>query len=232
MARRTIDKDFVDRLTEGFAAHPGNASAAATFAHCDHRTARRGWAIGWPKQGFRPIMEVIAERQQAARALAVQRQADAREADYAAAQAIAEKARLDAARSTEEEGRIARGARNNAVAALMISQNLLKAGLKISQDLTEQELKSLKPSERIKALKVIAEFNREAVSAAEASIKLERLIMGEPTERVEHKHEHTVTVATPTEMVDMIDRANRALDRARQRGIIDATAVPALPSGN
>lgn len=222
MARRVIDKGFVDKLTDAFARAPANASAAAKLAGCDHRTARRGWAVGWPKQGFRAISEVIAERQQAARALAMQRQADERQAEFSAAEQIAERARLDMAREREQDGQIARGAKGNALAALATSANLLKRGHKISQDLTAEDLAGLPPKDRIRALKVIAEFNREAVAAAEAAIKLERVIMGEPTDVIRHEHAHVHVEAK--DMAATIEKANRALERAKQRGIIDTDA--------
>ena len=223
MARRVIDKVFVDKLTDGFARNPGNASAAARFAGCDHRTARRGWAVGWPKQGFRPLSVVIEERQNAARALALQRTADERAADQQAAQGLAEKARLDMAKEREAEGHIARTARNNALAALATSSNLLKVGFKISQDLTADDLANLPPKDRVRALKVIAEFNREAVAAADAAVKVERLIMGEPDSIVRHEHVHEA--ASPKDMEATIERANRALARAKARGTIDTTVV-------
>ncbi len=222
MGRRVIDKPFVDKLTDAFSAHPGNASAAAKSAGCDHRTARRGWAVGWPAAGFRPISEVVAERQQAARALALQRSEDARTADFQAAEAIAERARLDMAREREQDGQIARGAKGNALAALATSAQLLKRGHKISQDLTADELAGLPVRERIKALKVIAEFNREATNAAEAAIKLERLIMGEPTETVRHEHAHVHVSAE--DMAATIAKASRAVERARERGVLDVEA--------
>lgn len=224
MGRRVIDKGFVDKLTEAYGRAPGNASAAAKAAGCDHRTARRGWAVGWPKQGFRPIQEVISERQQAARALALQRDADSRQADYQAAKDIAERARLDAAREREQDGHLARTAKNNALAALATGANLLKRGFKISQDLRDEDLQELPPKDRVRALKVIAEFVREATAAADAAVKLERLIMGEPDMVVQHQHAHVHVEAK--DMADTIAKANRALERAKERGVLDVESKP------
>ena len=126
------------------------------------------------------------------------------------------------AREREQDGQIARGAKGNALAALAASAQLLKRGLKISQDLTVEDLAGLPPRDRIRTLKVIAEFNREAVAAAEAAIKLERLILGEPTETVRHEHAHVHV--TPEDMAATIAKASRAVERARERGVLDVDA--------
>lgn len=221
MGRRAITQEFYDRLAEGFARHPGSNSAVAKFAGCDARTARRAWSVGWPKLGFRPIAEIEHERQQAARALLEQQQLDARAAERDAQTQLAVAAKQDAAKETATEGQIARTAKHNALALLATGANLLKAGYKISQELTAEDLAGLTPLQRVKALKTIAEFNKEAANVADASVKLERLILGKPTEGPqEHHHVH---VHVPVdEMAATVDRAQRALERAKEHGIVDA----------
>lgn len=225
MARRAITQEFYDKLVEGFARHPGSSSGASKWAECDARTARRAWSVGWPTRGFRPIAAVIAEQQEAARALLEQRSADERSADRDAAEALATTARTDAAKESATEGQIARTAKHNALAALATCANLMKRGYKISNDLTDEELQDLTPLQRIKALKTIAEFNRDASTAADAAVKLERLILGASTANVTHQHAHLYVNVAPSEMEATIQRATEALDRAKKHGIIDAEVV-------
>ena len=223
MGARAITQEFYDALVDGYARHPGSGRAAARAAGCDPRTARRGWSVGWPKNGFRPIAEVLAERQAAARAVVSQREQDARTADRDAAQELATTARTDAVKETATDGQIARTAKHNALAALATGANLLQRGFKISKDLTSDELGKLTVMQRIKALKIIAEFNKEASVAADMAVKLERLILGEPGEISEERHVHEFV--QPKDMEATITRAQKALARAREHGVIDTTAV-------
>lgn len=234
MARRAITKEFYDALVQGFAAHPGNAAAAARAAGCDPRTAKRAWVIGWPQYEWaRPIKTVIAEQQAAARALAEQREREReqaeREGHRQAAANVATKAMMDAAREREVDGQVARAAKQNALAAQATAMNLLKRGHKISEELTVDELRKLSTRDRVRALKVIAEFAQTATLTSEAAIKLERTIMGEPDAIVQHQHVH-VDVA-PEEMGDTIERAQAALERAKRAGlVIDVDATPTAAS--
>lgn len=226
MSNRVIDKEFVDSLVDAFAAAPGNYSAAAKAVGCDHRTAKRAWAIGWPKKGIPPISQTIARQQEAARALA-QRKASAEvEATRDAQKAIKMEAAIDSAKDREREGQIARLARDNAMGLQAVSLNLAKKGHNIVQNLTDEELNAMSPAAKLKALKTIAEFNEKAAVVADKAITLHRLIMGAPTATVQHNHTHQGAVAhvhvTPNEMVSVIKRAQEAVERATEAGIIDA----------
>lgn len=228
MGRRVITREFYDGLVEAYAAHPGNAAAASRAAGCDARTAKRAWAIGWPAYDFaRPIKEVVRERQEAARALTVQREQAAAQAAIEGTRdsvmALRTQAELDKAKSMADDAQLAKGAKQNALAAAATAMNLLRRGFKISEGLTEEELHKLPPLQRINALRTISGFARDAVECADAAVRLERLILGDPTEVVQHQHVH-VSV-TPNEMASVVSRAQAAVERARAAGIIDVTAT-------
>lgn len=226
MGRRAITQEFYDSLVEGFARHPGSAAAAARWAKCDPRTARRGWAVGWPHDGFKPVSEAIADRQTAARAVLSERAGDEREAARDAAHDLTIRARTDAAKERAQEGQIVRTAKHNALAVASTAAILAKRGFKLAQDLTDEELGALTVMQRLKALRDIAEFNRAVALTSEQAIKLERLVLGEPTNIEEHRHVHAVVASK--DMADTIERASAALDRARKVGVvIDVEAIAA-----
>jgi hypothetical protein len=142
---------------------------------------------------------------------------------------LAVEARTDAAKELDHDGQIARTAKHNALAALATGANLMKRGYELSKNLSDEELQGLTPLQRIKALKTISEFQRNAADCADAAVRLERLILGEPDAHVEHEHKHVHVHVPAADMVATIDRANAAVQRAVERGIIDVDAK-ALPA--
>lgn len=87
-----------EALLRSYRETPENPNAAAKIAGCDHRTARRGLEDGWPRYSFRPIREVLAEEEAAARArrYEIESAQRKREADEYAA-FVVERARRQAA---------------------------------------------------------------------------------------------------------------------------------------
>lgn len=230
MARRVITREFYDSLVEAYAAHPDNSAAAARAVGCDPRTAKRGWMLGWPSYEWaRPIKDVIAEQQEAARALAVQHQREQEQQEAAgrrdASARIHQAALLDAAQQREQDAKLARGAKQLSIAANATAMHLLQRGYAISSKITDDELAALPVAQRVRTMRIIAEFAKDAVACAEASIKLERLILGEPTEVTHTTHAHVHTAVAPDEMAETIARAQRAVERAREAGILDVPAV-------
>ena len=231
MARRVITREFYEGLVKGFAAAPSNFAAAGRSAGCDARTAKRGWYHGWPKFVWAvPICDVIAEQQVAARALAEQHEVERRAAELEGKQQAAAnlhtKAMLDMAREREMDGQIARAGKQNALACQATAMNLLQRGHKIAEALTVTELLKLPVAQRVRALKTIADFAKTAIECSGEALKLERLIMGEPTEI--HAHAHVHTQVAPDEMAATIARATAAVDRARAAGLVlDVEVVPA-----
>lgn len=227
MGGRVIDKAFVDGLLDAFAAKPGNAAAAAAQCKCDHRTAKRAWALGWPKYGIPPLSETIAAQQVAARALANREETAALEGNRDAHKQLKIEASMHAAKDREREGQIVRATRDSALALQAITMNLAKRGHILTQNITDAELQELTISGRLKALKTIAEFAEKAANTAEKAINLHRLIMGEPTSfiAVEHTHEHAHVHVSNDEMVAVIARAQGAVERAQEAGILEAVVV-------
>lgn len=229
MGRRIMTQEIVDRLLESFAADPGCFSRASRIAGVSHRTAKRAWTLGWPDLGIPPMSETIAEQQAAARALAERKAVAEVEAARDAKKELRVDAALNAARDREREGQIARAARDNALALQAISMNLAKKGHNIVQNLSDKELNKLSAPQKLKALKTMAEFNEKAATVADKAITLHRLIMGEPTGHVAHTHNHSHAHAhvavPPDQMVSVIARAQKAVESARKRGILNVKAI-------
>ena len=214
------------RICEAFEQAPGNFSWVVNRTGSDTITVRRAWLKGWPDKGFKPCSEHVQEQQEAARALAQQRREDARDADKDAAEKIASVARLDVAKEREKEGQVARLARNNALALLATAAQLAKTGFEVAKNLTPEDILGMPVRERVRALKVIAEFNSETVKLAEKAVALERTIMGEPEVILHsHRHEHTVVQENPEDVGAMVERASKAVQRAKDRMAIDVKAL-------
>lgn len=103
MANAQYDKDIYDKLVEGFTKFPGNYAKAAIWAGVEVRTAKR-YFHGTGKTGarwpwFKPIEEVIREKEEAARIEAQRRE----EVLSAERDRLAEEAKK--ARALEEEAK-------------------------------------------------------------------------------------------------------------------------------
>lgn len=220
---RVIDKEFYEELRKVFARHPGSFGKVAKEIGCAPQTAQRAWYHGWPQKGLQPLSEVVREDQVAARALAAQRRTDALEAKRESQVKLEEQAALDAARSREQEGQIAKTARATALMACTAAANLLQKGHKIAGAISEAQLARMNIAARMRALEQMARFAESAARLADHSIKLERVILGEPVSVTEHRHAHVHV--EKGEMAATISRANAALERARAAGIVDAEVV-------
>lgn len=224
MAKRSrIDQEFYDLLLEAFRRAPGVLARAANAASCDTRTAKRAWVEGWPDRGFRPINEVVEEEMSAARA----RLKDVRSSEIAEANREKERvnernsvaARDDAITSRTEEAQTVRAARHNSMALLLTTQRMLRAGSKLAESIESEIANSkMNPARAMAFFQAMASTARQANETAKLAIAMERSLLGEPEKVIGHRIEMTVTQAA-TE----IEAGNRALVRAKARGIVVET---------
>lgn len=220
------------RLVEAYRARPGAHTAAGKAAGCWWQTARRYWAEGGQdKQARPPIRDLIADEQLAARAkLAEVGIAAALDAGTERARELAEReaelAAADRGEHRKAEAMIARVTRENALAVCEVVAMILESAALLRDSLRESfstgKMAALVEADPVAAMKVLRECTRiasEGASISETAVKLERLVVGEPTENVRH------TFESEADAEKVIERAHAALARRRAA---EGADVPAL----
>lgn len=250
MPKRPITKELFQRLIESYRSAPQNHKRAAELAGCDGRTAKRAWELGfsWAREesgARRPIREIIAEEQELARArldeerLVVAKQAAVEEAQRKAE--IREKAARDATDARVQEAQLVRLARTASLQLLgtltRVSTGAAKVGEHIARSLDElasvdpatqlpKKLTALEMSALTRLMNSLTTSLRQANEAASRAMEMERTLLGEPSKIIGHVH----VDLDMNEAADRIAVAQRAIDRARAKGIIDSTEPLSLPA--
>ncbi len=224
MSRRVISQDFYDRLVAAFRQDPGNASAAARYAKCDPRTAKKGWERGWPEVGAwaKPINERLAEEQQEARSRLAQTHSET---------FTREAARENAITVREQEGHIVAGARSNSFRLMQASEKLLigidALASRVSHELQKYteaigvDPKTNRPIYRhtidaqkaTRLMQSVSSALRQGNESALIAMRMERLHLGEP-ESILGLKDMTIQKAAQD-----VERGTRAVKRARKRGL-------------
>lgn len=205
MPRRKIDKTLYTRLVEAFAKQAAdkgltaldtpNLTVAARYAGCSFAFAKKTWFAGWDLEKY-PYAEPIApeaelhrEEMQALAAMASTRQLAEQER-----LAIAQQAMRGAAEAHVEEAKLIAVCRAGTGMVLSQIVRLVKATRPIAERAaTMLETDTEMPP--LKAVRLIGELARHAERCSDLVTKvveLERKHLGEPTERIEHHHTHSV----------------------------------------
>lgn len=193
MARRKITPEFYEALTAAFRQVPGNASEAAALVReamgstCDPRTAARAWDRGWPRLELEPIAARLEKEKIAARAkLAHDDTAKALAAATSDEAVVREQARIDAINARTAEGRLVRVARENVLALLESSNELLEGyrllAPKVKKLLAKMDADDLGITESARLLWRIAIAARASTAAGLQVLQMERLLLGQPME--------------------------------------------------
>lgn len=220
-----VDQERYDAMVDSYRDTPGNFRACSRTTGVDRRTAKKAWEDGWPGRGLEPIKIVIEQEQDAARA----RLHDARKAELEAlakqnVQAQVETramAKIDAVESRTEEARMVRVARSNTISLMESVQDMLEgakelaAAMKTEISITAGEVAS-KPGQAVALFQAIASTTKQANEAAKLSMAMERTLLGEPEKKIGLE-----LSLSPNEAAREIELANRALARARARGMVD-----------
>lgn len=177
-------------LVRSYREEPGGVSKAAREAGLSRPTARKAWTSGigvWVAKGQEeaapPIKETVEEEQKAARASLLERQAERAVVD-------AEKARQDVIQARKQEAELVRGERANVMALIgttgVILQGAIASAHEIQKALrTGKDPVTGKPiglKDHVVILERIARLVRQAGESAVDVVRLERLLLGEPTE--------------------------------------------------
>lgn len=239
-------------LIVAFRQSPGMHYKAAKMADVSGPTARRAWDQGWDSRGWPSIKSVIASEQIEARAQAAEaRRAHAmdwesrkHEEELQRMQAVSDrateardKARADAIRSREEEGemvQIARGAvRINLGSLTSLSRAVLRHSVPELIAQIESGYKYTRINGRLRKVKLSSEDHMrmlqragsllsKVIPEAERAIKIERLLMGEPTDVIGIN----MKGMDLNDAIHTAETCNWAVERAKKR-----RGLVALPGG-
>lgn len=226
--RRPYTRELYTKLVRGFREAPGNGSAAARYAGCDPRTARRAWSHGWPNHPWAPPIERVIEKELADEKL--RKAAILQETvDHDAELREKQRAELEAAR--EAELQMLRLARQNVVGCLAVSAKLTPAMMQLA-DLVAREATNVKSPD--KALSFLAKHSglmSRASNAADQILKLSRLDRGEATENLALVSDDEMTYEEALAELETAGELRKLLDE--KHGVIEAevSPPPSLPPG-
>jgi len=226
-----------------FRARPGAFTAAAKAAGVSPATAKKAWETGYPNdpEPRRPIKDLLAEEQEAARARMVdlERQTEALTAELEAKRQAEAKAKAleDANSSRVKEAQMVRGARAGAQALIAtiggVSGGVAQLAVKVGKALqtlaqSPDPLTMKDMTELTRVISTLASAMRQATDAAKSTMEMERLLLGEPTAIVGHVH---LTDVTLDEAEKRMGAAMKALERAKRMGVVvEGRVIGQLPS--
>lgn len=184
MARRVITKQLYDAIVAAFRIHPGNMRKASSLCGVDQRTAARAWKLGWlnekSKPWARPVSEVIAEENEAAkyvRVKALEAQAIADEAMLAARQKQATNTLDEEYRSVSITRQATLVAAGGALPPLIKGATAMAT--RLEHELANGEFTTPQRLGMLKQTTIIIKNFNEAVRIA---LENERVRMGQPTQ--------------------------------------------------
>lgn len=231
MGRRKITSEFYQALVDAFRECPGNATGAArtvreaTGTTCDRRTAARAWTRGWPEHNFPPVektleLEVVSAR--AALVVIANDSADLLVSATSDEAIVREQARIDAIKARTDEGRLVRIARENVVALLESSNELLdgyrKLAPKVKKILANMDGNELDVTEAARLLWRVAIAARASTDAGMRVLQMERLLLGQPMEIIGVRDMDLDESDVLEELEEAASMAARIRERRARRG--------------
>lgn len=231
MAAHAIDDETWAKLLKTLRDDPTrNVTAAARKAGVSYPTAKKAWAQGYPNATppRAPIERILQEETIAARA-AMQGtiEDEARRAameDAARKRAEAEKARADAVEARRQEASMVRAQRGNVLGLIAAAGSCVRGAIKLAESVrADLEAgtdggKAMSVSKKMAALSRIGLLTQRIASSASDVVKMERLLLGEPTEILGHRAMADVDFeAALKELESASDVAKRIRDRRVRR---------------
>jgi len=228
--KQSITREKYDELVESFRKHGDNFTVVADEVNVAWTTAKRAWTRGWhdqkSKPWARPIEEVLKKEQVAARA-ALEREKhalvnDARIARQDALRKAVEDGFNDLVESRAKQGKVIRAARDNSIAALIVSQRLLKAAIPLSAQI-ENDLQdsSLTVFERLRLLRQVGRFAHDAIEMAQVAEEMERKALGEPDVLLQVQHGVTMSVDEAKETLAEVAEVLKMYEAGDVEDVID-----------
>jgi len=141
----------------------------------------------------------------------------------------------DAADQRDEEIRLVRANRRAAIALGTVNAHLLRGALQMASAI-DRDLSALPPGvslrERLGYLRTIAGIVQRTAEASQVAVKMERLMMGEPTDILQLRQGPSTKDMTPEEASEYLALANRAFARRAARSTVVDSTVEASPRGD
>lgn len=224
-SNRGISAEHWDKLLESFRARPSGMTAASRAAKVAVNTAKKAWLEGMPHLGKGPIKAIVEEEQRAARATMadVQRTKAAEQAEANADRAWkeAEKARRDVVMARKQEAELVRAERANVIALVGSTGRLLRGLIRRCETLEKQietgrevDGSELRVKDQVEIAWKIGRIVRQTAEASMDVVKMERLLLGEPTEIVGNVN---LDAISDEEAIREIEEAYLAAQRVKQR---------------
>lgn len=195
--KRRITRETYDDLVDAFREHGDNFKAVAAQCGVHWSTAKRAWTRGWvdqkSKPWARPIEDVLKREQIEARAALAREKADLvndrRIARQDSLREAIEASFVDIIDSRAKRGKVIRGARDNSLAALIVSQKMLKAAIPLADKITHAlEHEPLDVFQRMRLLRQLGRFAHDAIEMSQIVDEMERKALGEPDTILEVQH--------------------------------------------
>lgn len=243
-----ITTEAAEALLGSFRASPGRWLSAARASGVHRKTAKKAWESGLstcpdPKY-HRPFQQIIAEEQVAARAQLAEQQERTTEltAQHEAKRQEATRTRAIDDLTTErvQETQLVRMARGSTMQVLanvaQLAQGLTALGGKVRAALeataaSPEELTLRDATQVVGLIKSMATALRQCNDAGQKVMEMTRLLVGEPTSIIGHKHLKDVSVEEARRRIDASARAMRRLDDAGIE-MVDGNAHEADPKLN
>ncbi len=138
----------------------------------------------------------------------------------------------DAKKQREEEAGLVRANRNAAIALSTVNARLLKGALSLASSL-EADLMALPKGggikEKLGYLRTIANIVQRTAESSQAAVKMERLLLGEPTAILGIRDDTSSKPdadMSPEQAAQWLEAANRAYERAQSRAnVIEASVI-------
>jgi hypothetical protein len=244
-----LTPQFYSDLIAAYRENPGRYGPAARAVGCDPATAKRGWEQGWLEHEpwARPIRDIIAQEVRAARVkLEEERQAkvdkivgdaakstsqDILEAAVVRERALAERAKnlaqlqADAAGSIAEEAKMIRAYRTDLHGVAAMANQLLSGMEPIVKKVREalQTDTSMKPAEAIAILRQLTSVLKEGAEAAQKTMEMERLLLGQPQQILEERVEPSGDPA------DSLAKLSAAFETLQRLGMTPPSVIDVMP---
>lgn len=223
--KQKITRDKYDAMVEAFREHGENYKAVAEACKVHWTTAKRAWKEGWSHQKSKPwalpIEDVLKREQVEARAaLAREKQdlvQDRRIARQESLRDAIEAGFADLVDSRAKQGKVIRAARDNSIAALIVSQKLLKAALPLADKIVKDlEDDALDVFQKMRLMRQLGRFTHDSIEMAQVVEEMERRALGEPDTILEVQGGVTMTVteakATLKEVAEVLQMYEEGAD--------------------
>lgn len=233
--RQKITRKKYEAILEAFRKYGKNYKAVAEDCGVSRSTAaiayEKGWAHQKNKEWALPVRDVLkAEKIEARAALAREKKAlvqDHRIARQDQLRQAIEDGFADLVDSRSKQGKVIRAARDNSIAALVVSQKLLKASIPLADKIAEElETGNHDVFQRMRLMRQLGRFTHDAIEMAQVVEEMERRALGEPDKIMELNGNLNMTVDEAKETLGELAEVLEIYKEGDIEDVIDAEWAP------